>query len=87
VIRTTVTLEPDLAKKVRELAHPRALSFQRAWNEVIRLGLTSPAREDPQPRYTLVPHPGGFCPGINPGKLNQLVDQLEVEEFDAKARR
>lgn len=84
MIRTTVTLEPDLAKKVRELAHPRTLSLQRAWNEVIRRSLTSTALQDPQRRYTLVPHPSGFRPGIDPGKLNQLVDQLEVEEFIAK---
>lgn len=87
MIKTTVALEPDLAKKVRALAHPRQLSFQRAWDEVIRLGLTSPALQDPQPRYTVQPHAGGFQPGIDPGKLNQLVDQLEVEEFIAKAQR
>jgi hypothetical protein len=30
---------------------------------------------------------GGFRPGIDPGKLNQLVDQLEVEDFIAEAQR
>jgi hypothetical protein len=54
---------------------------------VTHLGLTSPALQDPRPRYTLVPHPSVFRPGIDPGKLNQLVDQLEVEEFIAKAQR
>jgi hypothetical protein len=33
------------------------------------------------------PHAGGFRPGIDPGMLNQLVDQLEVEDFIAEARR
>jgi hypothetical protein len=86
-MRTTVTLEPDLAKKLKALAHRRKLSFKQALNEVIRLGLTSPARQDPQPRYTLEPHPSGFRPGIDPGKLNQLFDQLEVEDFIAKGQR
>jgi hypothetical protein len=87
VIRTTVTMEPDLARKVRALGHPRPLSFQRAWDEVIRLGLISPARQDPQPRYTLEPHPSGLRPGIDPGKLDQLIDQLEVEDFITQPQR
>jgi hypothetical protein len=86
-MRTTVTLEPDLAKKVKALAHHRKLSFKQALNEVIRRGLTLPDRQQPQPRFTVQPHAGGFQPGIDPGKLNQLVDQLEVEEFIAKAQR
>lgn len=86
-MRTTVTLEPDLAKKVKALAHRRKLSFKQALNEVIRRGLTSSARQDTQPRYTLEPHPSGFRPGIDPGKLNQLYDQLEVEDSLAKVQR
>jgi hypothetical protein len=86
-MRTTVTLEPDLAKKLKALAHRRGLSFKQALNEVIRRGLTSPARQDAEARYTLQPHPSGFRPGIDQGKLNQLYDQLEVEDFIAKAQR
>jgi len=86
-MRTTVTLEPDLAKKVKALAHRRGLSFKQALNEVIRHGLSSPPRQDVQPRFTVQPHAGGFRPGIDAGKLNQLVDQLEAEDFVAKARR
>ena len=86
-MRTTVTLEPDLAKKLKALAHSRGLSFKQALNEAIRRGLTSPAQQDAQPRYTVQPHAGGFRPGIDPGKLNQLVDQLEVEDFIGKAHR
>ncbi|HMG21557.1 MAG TPA: hypothetical protein VK607_09585 [Kofleriaceae bacterium] len=33
------------------------------------------------PRFTVQPHAGGFRPGIDAGKLNELVDQLEVEDF------
>jgi hypothetical protein len=32
------------------------------------------------------PHAGGFRPGIDPDKLNQLVDELEVGDFVAGAR-
>lgn len=86
-MRTTLTLKRDLAKQVKALAHRRGRSFKQALNEVIRRGLILLARQDRPPRYTLEPHPGGFCPGIDPGKLNQLNDQLEVEDFLAKRRR
>lgn len=83
-MRTTVTLEPDLAKEVKAFAHRRRLSFPQALNELIRVGLASSAR---QAKYVVQPHEGGFRPGVDPGKLNQLVDQLEVEDFIAKAQR
>lgn len=86
-MRTTVTLEADLAKKVKALAHRRGLSFKQALNEVLRRGLTAPARRDARRRYVVKPHAGGFRPGIDPGKLNQLVDQLEAEDFIAEAQR
>lgn len=85
-MRTTVTLEPDLAKKVKALAHRRGLSFKEALNEVIRRGLTSPATQETRAKYRVHPHVGGFRPGIDPGKLNQLVDQLEVEDFVAEVQ-
>jgi hypothetical protein len=87
LVRTTVTLEPDLAKKVKALAHGRGMSFKQALNEVIRRGLTAPAQRDARARYRIKPYQGQFRPGIDPGKLNQLVDQLETEDFVTKAQR
>lgn len=86
-MRTTVTLEPDLAKKVKALAHRLGVSFKQALNEVIRRGLNAPVRREPRTQFTVKPHAGGFRPGIDPGKLNQLVDQLDTEDFIAEARR
>jgi hypothetical protein len=86
-MRTTVTLEPDLAKKVKALAHRLGLSFKQALNEVIRRGLAAPARREAHARFIITPHAGGFRPGIDPGKLNQLVDQLETEDFIAESQR
>lgn len=82
-----MTLEPDLAKKIKMLAHRRGLSFKQALNDVLRRGL-APALEpgDPRAPFRVSPHTGGFRPGIDPGKLNQLVDQLEVEDFVTKAQ-
>ncbi|MBK9035795.1 MAG: antitoxin [Myxococcales bacterium] len=86
-MRTTVTLEPDLVAKVKDLAHRRGLSFKQVLNDLIRQGLSRRPSPGAQLRYQVEPHRGGFRPGVDPGKLNQLVDQLEVEDFVAEARR
>ena len=85
-MRTTVTLEPDLIKKIKDLAHRKGLSFKQVLNGLIRRGLSSSTRQEAATRYAVEPHSGGFRPGIDPGKLNQLVDELGVEDFIAKTR-
>lgn len=87
-MRTTVTLDPDVATKLKELAHRRRASFKETLNDVIRRGLSSQAgtRESSE-RYIVEPHAGGFRPGIDPDKLNQLVDELEIGDFITEPRR
>ena len=85
-MRTTLTLEPDLAKKLKDLAHRRGESFKQTLNDVVRRGLAAKPQIGTALRYTVTPHVGGFRAGIDPNKLNQLVDQLEVEDFVVAAK-
>jgi hypothetical protein len=81
-MRTTVTLDPDVAARLKEYAHRQRASFKTALNDVLRRGLAAQGPGSlPKRRFTVEPHLGGFKPGVDPGKLNQLVDQLETEEF------
>jgi hypothetical protein len=86
-MRTTLTLEPDLAKKLKDLAHRRGESFKQTLNDVVRRGLAARVQRRPGAPYTVESHYGGFRAGIDPGKLNQLVDQLDAEDFIASAGR
>jgi hypothetical protein len=86
-VRTTLTLDPDLAKKLKDLAHKRGQSFKQTLNDVVRRGLAAQAHRPERPPYTLTPHHGGFRPGVDPDKLNQLLDELDVEDFCDEARR
>ena len=62
-------------------------SFKEVVNATLRNGL---AREDlpisSRPVPKVVPRNLGLKAGIDPDKLNQLVDELEVEEFAKKYR-
>ena len=79
-MRTTLTIEDDLARTLKERARLLDLPFKQVVNETLRRGLSSAVREEPAP-YRVVPRHSGFAPGVDPLKLNQLSDQLEVEEF------
>ena len=87
-MRTTVTLDSDVAQKLRDLAHRRRQPFKVILNEIIRRGLVVQERtEATEPPFRVRPVAGGFRNGIDPGKLNQLLDQLEAEDFSGEAGR
>lgn len=79
-MRTTLTLEDDLASLLKARARQLGVSFKETVNRVIRAGLGTemePSRGD-VPKT--IPHSFGFRPGIDLDKLNQLVDELEADE-------
>ncbi len=85
-MRTTLTLEPDVALKLKRRMAARKLTLKAAVNQALRAGL---AVEDAPARvpFRVVPHSFGFKPGIDLDKLGQLADQLEAEEFARKLGR
>lgn len=84
-MRTTVTLEADVVARLKALAQRRRLSFKETLNEVLRKGLAAQAGARKPARFVVEPHTGGFRPGIDPDKLNQLLDELAVDDFVAAA--
>ena len=84
--RTTLTLEDDLADRLREQARLLGRPFRQVVNDALRRGLSPVARETVAPRYRVVPNRSGLAPGVDPLRLNQLSDELEAEDFAARAR-
>jgi hypothetical protein len=81
-MRTTLTLDDDLARRLKELARETGRSFKEVTNDVVRRGLSSgePPNGDPEP-FRVAPKACGFKPGIDPLKLNQIYDDLEIERL------
>ncbi len=77
-MRTTVTLEPDLAARVRELARERRISFKAAINSALRAGLDLETRQG-RP-YREETRDLGVQPGVDLTKALQLAAALEDEE-------
>jgi hypothetical protein len=78
-MRTTLTLDPDVAKLLEEEAHRRRVPWKQVVNEAIRRGLAAgtPARKEK--RYRVSPHKTTLRAGIDPTAFNKLVDELEDE--------
>jgi hypothetical protein len=86
-MRTTVTLDPELVAKLKGLAHRRRASFKDTLNAVIRRGLATQGGSGEAPaRFVVKPHAGGFRRGVDPDKLNQLIDEIEADEFAQTSR-
>ena len=79
-MRTTLTLDDDIADSLKEQARLLGKPFKQVVNDALRRGMSPAVRETPSP-YSVVPIQSGFAPGVDPLKLNQLNDQLEAEDF------
>lgn len=81
-MRTTVTLDPDVEQLLRDAMQQRRQSFKEALNQAIRAGLSGPGGLGVADRpFSLRAHPMGLRAGIDPGRLNQLADELESDAF------
>jgi hypothetical protein len=81
-MRTTLTLDDDLAKRLREKSRRSGETFKEVVNETLRRGLRSAEKPSPAlPRFVVKSKARGFCAGVDILHLNRFYDELEVEEF------
>jgi hypothetical protein len=78
-MRTTVTLDPDVAAKLKKESRVRGISFKQALNSSVRRGLESSDRKGEQ--YRLQPRWLGARPGIDLDKALSLAGRLEDDEI------
>lgn len=83
-MRTTLTIDDDIARKLKERARREKKSFKETVNETLQRGLGS---TNPPPDFVVAPHDSGFVAGIDPKRLNQLADELETDSFVAETHR
>jgi hypothetical protein len=85
-MRTTLTLDPDVVKLLKEEQHQTRRSFKEVVNQALRRGLSQDAKPTRRPpRFKVRARHCGFRPGVDPDRLNQLVDQLEAADFAAES--
>jgi len=81
-MRTTLTLDDDLAERLMEEARETRQPFKVVVNDALRRGL-----KDKTPAiapFHYEGHQGGLQPGIDPRRLNELFWELEEADFWSK---
>src|SRR5215470_6958344 len=83
-MRTTLTLDDDLAGLLKLRARELGIPFKEAVNRTIRAGIGEATTTRHHPAPKTISHSFGFKPGVDLDKLGQLADQLEAEAFAEK---
>ena len=86
-MRTTLTLEPDVAARLKQEIRRSDESLKALVNEALRLGLGLSGKPVRPPRFEVRPHAFGFKPGVDLDRMNQLVDELDAGETARKLGR
>ncbi len=82
-MRTTVTLDPDVAAKLKQIARDRGISFKEALNSSVRRGIESrPAKSRPY-RFPAAQRLDAR-PGVNLDKALRLAGEMEDAEIVRK---
>lgn len=84
-MRTTLTLDDDVAAKLRAEARRSGEPFKQVVNRVIRIGLHSRQKAKSIPPYKVKARPLGLRPGFSYDNISELLDQLD--QIDGKSYR
>jgi hypothetical protein len=84
-MRTTVTLDADVAARLKAVARARGISFKEALNNAVRAGLGGERRAARS--FKQYAQPMGLRPGINLDKALQLAAAFEDEDFVRRLER
>jgi hypothetical protein len=84
-MRTTLTLDPDVARLLDEAVHRERRPRKQVVNDALRRALRPPARAGTEP-YHLQPHDSAVRPGFDLAGFNRLADDLEDEQLLDQAR-
>jgi hypothetical protein len=83
-MRTTLTLEEDVAEKLERAARLSGKGIKATVNEALRIGLGMTNKPIEPPRFQIRAFVKALQPGNDPDKMNQLLDQLEAEDMARK---
>jgi hypothetical protein len=86
-MRTTLTLDADVARLIEAEVHRRRAPFKQVVNEALRTALSTKRAPKARRAFRVTPHRTALRPGLDPAGFNHLADELEDGALLAKARR
>ena len=85
-VRTTVTLDPDVDRLLKDEMRRAGLTFRQALNQAIRRALAGNVAAERRP-FKLRAKRLSLRPGLDPAMLQHLEEDLEIESFIKKTRK
>ena len=94
-MKTTLTLEDDVADYLREQCRLQDKPFERVVNETLRRGMKTSApsesaadgeKESKPPPFRVVPNHSGFAPGVDSLSPKDILEEMYLEDYFRKER-
>jgi hypothetical protein len=86
-MRTTVTLDKDVERMLREAMHRSRQTFKETLNAALRTGLSGRRARTKRVRFLVKARPMGLRAGVDPTSFNKLADDLEIDTVVRKTGR
>ena len=83
-MRTTITLDDDIAEHPREEARLRGVPFEQVVNETLRRAVPPTAHEAPRRPFRVRLFSSEYAPGVDPSDpkaFKNLLNRLDDEHF------
>ena len=86
-MRTTLTLDDDIADFLKEQARLLERPFKQVVNDTLRRGMSPGTREAPARPYRVKPISSGFALGVDEMRLKDLLEEEDIENYLRKSGR
>ncbi len=80
-MRTTLSIDDDVLDKARALSQKLRAPFRRIVNEALRVGLVAVEAPTQKRPYQTKPHKMGLKAGRDLDNIQELLAQIEGEDF------
>jgi len=85
LMRTTLTLDPDVAALIEDVVHRTRKSMKQVINDALRHALAQPPSR--REAYHLAVHEATLQPGLDLAGFNRLADELEDQAILSAQKR
>jgi hypothetical protein len=86
-MRTTITLDDGLARRLKDEMRLRGTGFRETLEETLKLGLANKAANPSNETFRVRSRPMRLRAGIDPSRLHDFETDLEVDRFLSVTRK
>jgi hypothetical protein len=76
-VRTTLTLDDDVAAKLKAEVRRSGRPFKELVNDLLRVALSSRRQPPPAAPFRVQARPLGVRPGLDYDRISHLIDQID----------